>query len=204
MTVAVVLGGGNTLQSDVAAYAETGGPVDMVIACNDAGYWYQPGVDVWVSLHPEKFFAWDEKRAMAGIPEPKVKAAHRQPKANVCVQLDLVTDFKFPDQPKSGSSGMFAAKIGLIDMECDHVVLCGVPMQSASAHFFDQKEWNAAEGFRRSWLDIPPEYVARMRSMSGWTRVFCGPPEWNDAISYSRKSGKATKGGTLWTGFSGN
>lgn len=171
MKTALCLGGGDSLFDDIASYR---GPIDGVIACNDAGVEWDGDLDAWVSLHPEKFqSAWLKKRREAGRTPPRMLVAHRQPKPHICPILDLVTDYVFPGQKNTGSSGLFTAKVALVDLDFDRVVLCGIPM-TQTPHFFDGKPWRSAESYQKQWLTIPPPYRARMRSRSGWTRAFLG------------------------------
>jgi len=173
---ALVLGGASCLHDDITAYI---GAVDGCVACNDAGAEWSGDLDGWVSLHPQFFTGkgWLDKRQG---PPPKRLFAHHA--ANKAVQIGRYppgiefTDYQFPEQHRSGSSGLFAAKVALIDLGFDRAVLCGVPMDPRP-HFFDREDWKSAEGFRGAWLAVPQEYRDRIRSMSGWTRVLLGAPE---------------------------
>lgn len=176
MRVALVLGGGSGLQADVAAY---GGKFDGVVACNDAGMWWPGALDGWVSLHPQFWESrgWRKSREDSGYPAPANFYAHENAR-NLIPDKIVKTDYRFPGQQHSGSSGLFAAKVALVDLGFDRVVLCGVPM-TKTPHFWDKNQinWHPAESFRNQWLDLPQEYLDRMRSMSGWTKVLLGPPE---------------------------
>jgi len=174
MTTCLVLGGGDTLAADLAAYT---GPIDGAVACNDAGTEYRGDLDAWVSLHPRYFKQkkWLEKRRNKGLPDAKALIGHKQATHMEYVEGVQLLEYKFPGQAKSGSSGLFAAKVALVDMGFDNVVLCGVPM-TATPHFFDKVDWVRGPGFRKAWLDLPDQYASRMKSMSGWTRVLLGQP----------------------------
>lgn len=171
MKTALVLGGGACLPSDVEAFKALGIPFHGVVACNDAGYWWKGELDAWVSLHSNKFGPWRQQRGDKGYPECKQFYGHRSEKPWI-----KQTEYKFPQQNGSGSSGCFAAKVALIDLQFDSAVLCGVPLYRMP-HFFDNKEWQSAESFRRGFLEVPYQYLDRMRSMSGWTRVLLGSPQ---------------------------
>jgi len=174
MKTALVLGGGYSLWDDLAAYK---GPIDGVVACNDAGAHVGHALHAWVSLHPEKFRLWEGKRTANGIAAPvEMFVSHRQPSPGVCGPLDLITAHQFDGVPKTGSSGMFAAKVALDDLEYDRAVLCGIPIEKAP-HFFNQKDWQSADNYRKQWERIPEEWAARIRSMSGWTREYFGHPD---------------------------
>ena len=176
---ALVLGGAACLHDDIAAYT---GPVDGVVACNDAGAECPGHLDAWVTLHPAFLLTkgWLAKRAERGYPAAARLVAHDEinrpvHRAKFPEGLEF-TDYRFPGQTISGSSGLFAAKVALMDLGFGRVVLCGVPMV-VQPHFYGGEAWRKAEDFRAAWLSVPEEYRARMRSMSGWTRVLCGGPQ---------------------------
>lgn len=181
MRTCLVLGGADTLHDDLARYS---GPVDGVVACNDAGAEWSGRLDAWVSLHPRFFEAkgWRERRAERGYPAAAGHYCHASAKEPVAADV-IRTAMELPGQAEmfSGSSGLFAAKVALIDLGFDMAVLCGVPM-TAAPHFHGADHWTSARGkspalgFRRAWLQVAPEYRGRMRSMSGWTRILLGGP----------------------------
>ncbi|KHQ50401.1 hypothetical protein [Mameliella alba] len=178
MRTCLVLGGGDTLQDDIAAY---GGPVDGAIAANDAGMVWPGELDAWVSLHATHWIGkgWVQGRADRGYPPARRHLGHGAAgRCHAGKELPEGVEFipyKFPGQTRSGSSGLFAAKVALIDMGFDRVVLCGVPMDDRP-HYWDEgrQPWKACETFRPAWQALAPEYRARMRSMSGWTRELLG------------------------------
>ena len=184
MKTALCLGGGACLEKDVADFHAMGVPYDVVIACNDAGYWWNGRLDHWVSLHPNKFTGWMEARRKNGYPAAGQLWAHRAEGGSA--QAVKATRYQFPRQSGSGSSGLFMAKVALEDLRLDRVVLCGVPLYK-TPHFFDDKDWQSAESFRRAWLQVAPETLGKMRSMSGWTKVLLGSPkDWavNAGVNY--------------------
>ena len=171
--IALVLGGADSLQADVAAYK---GPYHGVVACNDAGIWWPGPLDAWVSIHPERFHLWETGRKG---PTAQRLVGQRSIDRHYAVALDLITEPVFPGQASSdfGSSGLYAAKVALHDLKFDLAVLCGIPL-SITPHFYGGKPWAYAETYRDIWKRIPTLYRERMRSMSGWTREFLGAPEW--------------------------
>lgn len=171
MSVALVLGGANTLQADVAAYQ---GPVSGVVACNDAGYWWPGKLDAWVTLHPEHMAIWEAKRAG---PRPRHFVGIRKTDLSYAYPVDLVTEPFFDGMPSSGSSGLFAAKVALVDLGFDYAVLCGIPLTVDGEHFFERGAWRPATDYQKHWTLIPDRYRRRMRSMSGWTKTHFGAPE---------------------------
>lgn len=184
MRTALVLGGAASLAEDVSRYD---GPVDGVVACNDAGYWWAGELDAWVSLHPEYLMSkdWYDERQRRGYPAPKRCLTHHEGLNNLSKRAPgglpveiRSTSFGFTDHCVSGSSGLLAAKVALVDLGFDHAVLCGIPLDTAP-HFWDPKKerWSPGPLFRQAWLGIPENYRNRMRSMSGWTRILLGSPE---------------------------
>lgn len=185
VTTALVLGGADTLPADVAAYRAAGGRWDGVVACNDAIVWWPEALDAGVSLHCRYFDRardrrWRTRRLEAGYPDAPRWFGHAA--AVDPPEFVTLTDYELPGQVpgKSGSSGLFAAKVALIDLGFDEVVFCGVPM-TPTPHIPGTAQqdaaWRSAEGFRRQWFKVEPAYLARMRSMSGWTRETLGAPD---------------------------
>lgn len=181
-TTALILGGADCLHDDIKAYD---GPVDGVVACNEAGAEWPGKLDAWVSLHARYFQQkkWRRMREDNGYPEALRHVGHHNAKRGHHKHIEGLTpdliysDYDFVPNGKGGSSGMFAAKFALVDLGFDRAVLCGIPL-TETPHFFDanKEPWKSAEAFRKAWLKIPPEYLTRMRSQSGWTRVLLGEP----------------------------
>lgn len=175
-----MLGGAACLHDDIAAYR---GPVDGVVACNEAGLEWPGALDAWVSLHPRFLVQkkWLAMRAAKGFPAAAAIYCHQNGKEPLPSGM-IKTALELPGQRdmQSGSSGLLAAKVALVDLGFDRIVLCGVPMNPVP-HLHGRTTWlgprSPVEGFRRAWLDLTPEIRARMRSMSGWTRVLLGAPE---------------------------
>lgn len=180
MTTALVLGGADTLHEDIARYA---GPVDGVVACNEAGIEWAGELDAWATLHPRLLDArgWRQARADRGYPAARALYCHAS--AQDPVASDFIrTQLELPGQRHmhSGSSGLLAVKVALIDLGFDRAILFGIPM-TAAPHLNGRTNWtgprNPVDGFRIAWLDLDREIASRIRSMSGWTRVLFGAPE---------------------------
>jgi hypothetical protein len=175
---ALVLGGAACLHDDLAAYA---GPIDGVVATNEGGIEWPGDLDAWVSLHPEFFPTWRGARAARGRSEAAAFYCHHtrahSPSYVVATALEL------PGQIAgySGSSGLLAAKVALVDLGFDRIVLAGMPL-TPSPHLSGRMTWtqggglHAVDGFRQAWLQVDAEWRRRMRSMSGWTRTLLGAP----------------------------
>lgn len=174
MTIALCLGGAASIRDDWTAALDLGA-FDFVVACNDAMTVWPGRLDVVVTLHPEKLQGWRDQRRANGYPDAARYLVH----GDSPPEWTELAEFRFPGQNDSGSSGLFAAKVALIDLGADRAVLAGIPL-TREPHFFDTRQWEAAVGYRAVWDALRPEYCARIRSMSGWTSHFLGLPtaEW--------------------------
>lgn len=190
MRTALVIGGAECVWEDIAAAQAI--DYQAVIACNDIGAEWPGELDAWVSLHPRSFDSgpnWRKRRADNGHPPAKRYFGHppafkgNRREGSKLETFVTATPYDFAGE-KSGSSGLYAAKVALVDLGFDRVVLAGVPM-TPTPHFNEKRNWTkpnasgktSAHGFRNSWLAVPEEYRARMRSMSGWTAILLGKPE---------------------------
>lgn len=176
MKTALVLGGAGNLWTDIEA-ALCLGEFHGVVACNDAGAAWPGELDAFVTLHAEKAPLWAERRVAAGHPFPKAILGHEGLGRKPPLCMTGTTPWKFPGQTSTGSSGLFALKVALIDLAFDKAVLCGVPMDAAPGHFFDTAAWRGAMSHRRGWHEALPTIKHRARSMSGWTREILGAPD---------------------------
>jgi len=160
VTLALVLGGATTVWDDVeAALALT--EADGIVACNDiAADWPGP-IDAAATLHPDLWPGWAERRASKGYPPAPQVFTH---------------GWAFPGQDRSGSSGLFALKVALVDLGYDRAVLCGVPMDEQARHITEPWPWRSAEILRAGWRQALPAIGDRARSMSGWTADLLGRP----------------------------
>ena len=76
--------------------------------------------------------------------------------------------------PNGGSSGLFAALVGL-KLGYDEIILCGCPADNGN--FYDP-EW-VSDNFtkkRKVWLGAKEFFDGRVKSMSGYTRSILGGP----------------------------
>lgn len=163
---ALILGGGDTVWDDLRAV----GPWDgLIIAVNDVGCVYPHRFDHWVSLHPEKFPMWGRDRERRGL--------------DMSFQLwgeGRSFEYLTLDPPgwNGGSSGLYAVGVALERLDCEAVVLCGVPMENRP-HFFHAEEWAIADAYRARWTRNEEKMRGRVFSMSGWTCRFLGAPPAN-------------------------
>jgi len=175
LRTALVLGGAATVWEDVDAALELG-EFDGAVACNDAGVTWPGVLDAWVSLHSHQFPAWLVQRRARGLSDHKATWGHLGDDGKPKGFSDRSTRYLFDGQTRSGSSGLFALKVALIDLGFDRAVLCGVPMTPEAGHFFDPKRWDGAAEHRAGWQQALPIIANRARSMSGWTATLLGTP----------------------------
>lgn len=170
MRTALILGGAACLEADRAAALELFKP-DLLIACNHAGRDEAGTLDHWATMHPELFPKWLEDRRAAGRPEAGQlwHAGHRRTRVG-----------STPIDSWGGSSGLLSVRVA-IHLECDRIVLAGVPMKKGFCHY-DRSgtPWNEAAQYWNQWQRRLPQLVDRVRSLSGWTADLLGRPtvEW--------------------------
>jgi hypothetical protein len=163
------LGGAASVWLDASAALDLFTP-DCIAAVNDIGArWSQP-IDLWCTLHHERMKDWREERATRGYPRASLHIGCEEAPG-----IDSVEDYRWPGMNASGSSGLFAVKC-LMDRGFEEIVLAGVPMAAASAHFFDAKPWNEVDAFTQAWREQLPRLQGKVKSMSGATRDWLGAP----------------------------
>jgi len=178
-SVALILGGAKCVFEDIDAALDLG-EYDYTIAINDIGARWLGHVDVWATLHFEKLPQWISDRQARGGKPVKQYFTHNE-KSSPANFKGIQTQYRFDGQTKSGSSGLFAVKVALVDLNIDKAVLCGIPMLEKEAHFFrPEADWKGAASHRRGWEQTKNIIEHRVRSMSGWTRELLGAPtdEW--------------------------
>jgi hypothetical protein len=180
VTIAAVLGGATRGMYELRSLPRC----NAVFAVNDAAAQYPGPLAAFVTLHPEHLPRWLGARRAAGLPDPdRVVVPHDSQlptqDARDCAAGHERADYRWPGMNASGSSGLFATKIAL-EAGHDRVVLCGVPMEAARAHFFNTALWAEVDAFRGAWGIALPHLRERVRSMSGWTAELLGTPstEW--------------------------
>jgi len=178
---ALVIGGAACIWTDAEAALDLC-EFDAVIAVNDVGAAWPGPLAAWVSYHQDNFPRWIEQREANGFPKAETWGhdtwLKKYPTRPVYADRTVVSTF--PDQRDSGSSGLFAVKVALIDFGFEQVVCAGVPMDPQNAHFFNNHAWRGAIHLRRGWDQAMPHIRGRVRSVSGWTRKLLGAPtpEW--------------------------
>jgi hypothetical protein len=173
--VCLVLGGASGVWDDIEAALQLG-EYRSVVTCNDVTSYWPGKIDACTSLHSSSWPAWLSRRAAGGLPPPERIIGHLEAMEEGRFGVTDWLEYRFEGQDRSGSSGLFALKVALIDLGYDKAVLCGVPMTVAGAHFFNASDWDGALPHRKGWNQALPQIAARARSMSGWTRELLGPP----------------------------
>jgi hypothetical protein len=92
-------------------------------------------------------------------------------------------EYKWPDQKRSGSSGLFACRVAL-SLGFDRLVLCGIPLDRDAGRIDGKQVWNGASSFKQGFLEAMPHLKDTARSMSGWTATHLGTPtpEWLEYV----------------------
>lgn len=183
---ALLLGGSNSVWQDAADALALFTP-DCIAAVNDIGARWSGPLDLWASLHEGKMPRWIAERARRGFSKAKFHVAN-----GPAPGIDAIEDYRWPGMTGSGSSGLYAVKL-LMDRGFDRIVLAGVPMDPAGAHFFDAARWDEVASFWQTWLDQAPRLQGIVKSMSGRTRALLGAPtaEWlGAAVLQGRTPGR--------------
>ncbi|WP_338633296.1 hypothetical protein [Afipia carboxidovorans] len=146
------------------------GCYDLTIAINNIGARWSDPIDIWCTLHPDKMVGWRADRARAGYPQAARHISHIPADG-----IDEGCEYRFPNQPSSGSSGLFAVKLAM-DEDCDRIVLAGVPMSPEIGHHDDGKPWDECKAYLPAWQWALPMLKGRVKSMGGWTAEQLGQP----------------------------
>lgn len=161
---------------------------DGVVACNDMIAHWSGTLDAAVTLHPEHMAEWLAQREASGFPAPaKVIVAkewrewfrHIELEEKLPLKPDVVTPYRFEGQADSGTSGLFALKVALVDLGYSKAICCGMPMTMEAGHFNSTASdpWFGAIRHRAGWEQALPAIAGRARSTSGWTAELLGQPD---------------------------
>lgn len=165
---ALVLGSARTLAADRDGALELFEP-DLIIGCNHAARDCPGRLDHWATMHPDQLPGWLATRRSAGRPEPGRfwHARHRVVPAGI--ESTAIESW-------GGSSGLLCVAVAF-ELGVERVVLAGVPMNKADAHYDDPRPWTEARTYRQMWEFRLPRLLGRVKSMSGWTRDVLGMPQ---------------------------
>jgi hypothetical protein len=150
----------------------------VIFAANDAGMYIRK-LDHWVTLHADNMGAWKQVRWLhpGDMESTKYHSATKRP------FIEYVWDRL---TPTLFLSGYFAMQIAYI-MGCEIMILAGCP-GDGTRRFFEvgPRDDHFAYGSGQRGADEAvneqiikemarlPEFKARVRSMSGWTKQFFG------------------------------
>lgn len=171
----LVLGSAKCMWDDINAALEIG-EFDGVVVAKWAGVVWPGEADAWVSLHPEQFnrlISERQKRNHPPIPRLMVHETASAPQG-----IERIP-YRFPGQERTGSSGLFAAKVALEDLGYDRAVLCGIPLEKEAGRLDDVHFWPGATIFQVGFKEALPRINHRLCSMSGWTMHLLGKPTAN-------------------------
>lgn len=171
MKALIAIGGADCAWEDFDKALELCPNAD-VGACNDAGADFRGHLSIWATLHAERFWEWQRRRALKGLNEDYIAVSN---KGHANTRVDRIQNEFW-----SGTSGLYLCQVAL-SMGYDKVIACGMPLDSRP-HYFDSSEWEPHIRYRRGWKEAlgQREVQGRIKSMSGWTRELCGDPtkEW--------------------------
>lgn len=179
MKTAYIVGGAGCAFADLHA-SPMMQPGDGIIVVNDVGVIYDGEPVAWVSIHGTKLLGWMRDRRMAK--RSTIRAFTGLSARDQLGERDGLeyVQVLFPQQSQSGSSGLFAVKVALMDLGYDRAILCGVPMLKASVNFNGDDAWSDAVDYRRAWNQSLNALKGKVFSMSGWTKDLLGYPDGAD------------------------
>lgn len=175
MNLALVIGSAACVWDDIDAALDLA-TYDYTIAVKDAGIHYPGHIDLWCSLHPERFRKTDcHKRAQKGYPPARKLCGHKGGGGGP--EVHYRTEHRFDGQKHAGSSGLFAVKCGIELLPPEtRFVLAGVPMSIDMGHFYKAHNWADGRNYLNGWREAMPHIKDRVRSLSGWTQELLGEP----------------------------
>ncbi len=170
MKVAYVLGGANTLASDLLL-ARALVPPSTIIATNHAGKDYEGTLDHWCSLHTEFMPEWIAERKALGHTD--------------ALQLWTSNTKTIPKEHEglykhvpswNGSSGLLAIQVAL-ELGYDKIILCGIPLDKKAEHYNYGGDWMDAPRYRGAWTKHLAELKGKAKSFNGYTARILGEPD---------------------------
>lgn len=160
------------METAVATY-----PGAVIFGVNDVGM-YLPRMEHWVSLHTDHLGAWKAVRWLHAHQQEKTEYHGVDPRPFIDHDWSSL-------RPLFALSGYFAMQIAYL-MGAERIILCGCP-GVALPRFFEsgpRKDFGYGSGPHSSDGSVReqvvqemtrlPDFKARVRSMSGWTREFFG------------------------------
>lgn len=185
--IAVILGGALCLDDDVRCALALVDLADcLIVAVNDAGFWWRGRLDHWVTMHAEELPERERIRAERGYPAGYKRWTRPYPPG--MKQREDCVDELFGGW--SGSSGLLAVGITLERLGADAVLLCGMPMDDRP-HFNRKGRWQDYARNRLGWIEYLDRMRGCVRSFSGWTAELLGVPTEQWIIDRKRVVGLA-------------
>lgn len=172
MKSALILGRAGEVYEEAAAALKLFTP-DFVIAVNVIGRDWPDHIDHWVSFHPALFPRWIEQRKAAG------RSGGMTLWSGIFQGMKQGTEQELPLQwvkCDGGSSGFLAVVVAVQQLNCDRVVLCGIPL-TVTPRYDDNSPWEEGTVYRGYWEENLPMIRDKVRSMSGWTKDLLGAPD---------------------------
>jgi hypothetical protein len=161
---AIVLGSADTLQSDIDSIGNMReGAAIFVI--NHTGFEYPIRADYWVTLHPECWHEWPQKRKAMGGNMDFISIGYN-------AQNKTPTGMDKGSSDWGGMSGLFAVKCAF-EEGFEEVILCGVPMTESPYFWGECLNYNII-GYRKGWEKHIDKLKGRVFSQSGWTAGLLG------------------------------
>lgn len=171
-SVAFVLGGADTLGSDLERACALAPLPDTIIATNHAGRDFSGVLPHWVTLHTEKMPEWIAEREAKGFSDAEqfwTSNTKTIPPEHKLLYNHVPT--------RDGSSGLLAITVAL-HLGYRKIILCGVPLDKIAGHYDDPQPWMDAPRYRQAWLKYMPHMMGKVKSFTGWTnRKFGAPTE---------------------------
>lgn len=161
---AIVLGSADTLQSDLDSLGNMREGA-TIFAVNHTGFRYKTHIDYWVTLHPECWKDWPQKRTAMGGNMDFISIGY-----NPANQTPKGMDKGSSDW--GGMSGLFAVKCAF-EEGFEEVILCGVPMTDTPYFWGKDLHYNIL-AYRKGWEKHLDKLKGRVYSQSGWTAELLG------------------------------
>jgi hypothetical protein len=161
---AIVLGSADTLQSDLDSLGNMREGA-TIFAVNHTGFKFKTHIDYWITLHPECWHEWPQKRAAIGGNMDFISIGYNAQNKTPAGMNKGSSDW-------GGTSGLFAVKCAF-EEGFEEVILCGVPMTDTPYFWGKDLHYNIV-AYRKGWEKHIDKLKGRVYSQSGWTRELLG------------------------------
>lgn len=153
----IVIGNAECAIDDLAKAKELFNDYDIMII----------GIDAYNKFHDEriKYFATYHPADIALIPKIDFQIISHLQYYN---KVDIVRPIDLNNE-KSGSSALLGV-LTAIDLGYDKIILCGCPLEGKD------KKQHPYKVFQKAWIIKLHIIAAKVRSISGWTKMILGEP----------------------------